>query len=145
MSVFRGIQNLFGSRTVKRQPTRRRRFAVPQGLAACESLESRAMLAFTAFPVSGPIAGVLSFSSNSADPTHDLTIILDDVTTPGMVTATVTGSDGGGGVPKRSLLGSNWYVEYLLHRLQRYLRGCRQHGIVVDVIRRRPQRPGGKP
>ena len=94
MSVFRGIQNLFGSRTVKRQPTRRRRSAVPQGLAACESLESRAMLAFAPFPVGGDMLGApLSFSSDSLDPTHNLTIILDDVTTPGFVTATVTGTD----------------------------------------------------
>ena len=91
MSRFEGIKNLFGSRTQKRQPSRRRRSAVPQGLVACESLESRAMLAFAPFQIAGLTAGVLSFSSNSADPTHDLTIILDDVTTPGMVTATVTG------------------------------------------------------
>ena len=93
MTVFRGIQNLFGSRTVKRQPTRRRRSAVPQGLAACESLESRAMLAFTLFPVGGDMLGKpLNFSSDSVG-SHTLTIILDDVTTPGFVTATVTGTD----------------------------------------------------
>jgi hypothetical protein len=58
-----------------------------------ETLESRALLAFNPLPASGNFGGTpVSLSSDNVGP-NDLSVILDDTTNPGFITATITTND----------------------------------------------------
>jgi len=91
MSRLYGLGNVFGSRTKKPPAARKRKDRRPQAVAAPESLERRAMLAFSPLPGSGTQLGAdILISSDGLNALHELSIILDDQTTTGFVTATIT-------------------------------------------------------
>jgi hypothetical protein len=96
MSRLYGLGNVFGSRTKKPPAARKRKDRRPQAVAAPESLERRAMLAFTGMPVADGslLSAPIVLVANTADPANTLSITLDDTNSlnPGVVVATI--SDG---------------------------------------------------
>ena len=93
MSRLPGIADLFRSRSKAQhcRPTRRRDASRFYG--RLETLESRALLAFNPLPASGNFGGTpVSLSSDNVGP-NDLSVILDDTTNPGSITATITTND----------------------------------------------------
>ncbi|MFM1905083.1 MAG: hypothetical protein RLZZ440_2983, partial [Planctomycetota bacterium] len=89
------ISDLFSRRNKlkNRQRSRRQSRRDRQARPAMESLEKRAMLAFTALPVGGDQFGApIVVSSDASDSSHVLRIDFDDVTAAnlGSVVATIT-------------------------------------------------------
>ena len=88
-----GMNSLFGSRWKKPAASRKRKPRQQQRFAAPESLERRAMLAFSPLaPAGDQLGNPITISTDGDNAMHELTIILDDVITPGTVTATITTS-----------------------------------------------------
>ncbi len=91
-----GMNSLFGPRSnrpKKAALSRKRRNRHARQFAAPESLERRAMLAFSTLPVPGLLGEAgnpIVITTDGTDALHEISIILDDVINPGFVTATIT-------------------------------------------------------
>lgn len=99
MSRLPGISDLFRSRSQARRRKPKRRREAERFAGRMESLESRAMLAFTTLPASGDMGGLPIILSSDASGPNVLTIVLDDITKLdiGEIAATITTSDGQAG------------------------------------------------
>ena len=96
MSRLPGISDLFRSRSQARRRKPKRRREAERFAGRMESLESRAMLAFSTLPAAGDMGGLPIILSSTASGPNELTIVLDDITKLdiGEIAATITTSDG---------------------------------------------------